>query len=83
MPKTLHFNTKTIQLVQLSFSPRTHEHCSQEMLEVTRKIYRNLSKICLFDKNHRFLTEHCLIPDSKVNILKNIMMNTTELFQIL
>ena len=35
---------------RLSFSPRTHEHCLQEMLEVTGNLDGNLSKVSLIDK---------------------------------
>ena len=37
--------------IRLSFSPRTHEHCSQEMYEVTGNFDGNLSKFSYIDKS--------------------------------
>ena len=37
---------------RLSFSSRTHKHCSQEILKVTGNLDGFLSKIHLFDWNH-------------------------------
>ena len=36
---------------RLSFPPRIHEHCSQEMLECTGNLDGNLSKLSLFDES--------------------------------
>jgi hypothetical protein len=48
-------------VIRLSFPPRTHEHCSQEMLKVTGNLDINLSKsVCLIKALH-FANELCLI----------------------
>ena len=61
------FKTTFVQTT-MSFPPQTHEHCSQEMSEVTGNLDRNISKsVCLFKALH-FSTELCLIPLNIVNI---------------
>jgi hypothetical protein len=53
---------------RLSFSPRTHEHYSQEMLGVTGNLDENLFKIILLIKPLQVSTKYCLIPLNKAII---------------
>ena len=53
---------------RLSFSARTHEHCSQEMLGVTGNLDGNPQKISFFIEALTFSNGLCLIPLNKVTI---------------